>query len=148
LIEENTLAESGKTGDCVFFYGTLLPRHTPPAMRSVVPWLRLLGEGSVRGALYDFGEYPGAVLADSSEQRVYGAVFELPEGPRILDDLDRYEGYDAASPSSCLFVRRRHPVALSADGVIECWVYEYNGNPANARIIESGRYGKDDPADR
>jgi len=141
LIEENALAESGKTGDCVFFYGTLLPQHTPPAMRSVVARLRLLGEGSVRGVLYDFGEYPGAVLDDSSDQRIYGAVF-VPEGPRILDDLDRYEGYDPVCPGSCLFVRRRRPVELSAGGMIECWVYEYNGRPTGARIIAGGRYGR------
>ena len=140
--------EAESSRDFVFFYGTLLPQNVPAAMRGVVDRLHWLGEGSVRGMLFDFGNYPGAVLDDSCEQRVYGAVFELPKGPRILDELDRYEGYDAASPSSCLFVRRRQPVALSAGGVIDCWVYEYNGNPANARMIESGRYGKDDPAIR
>ena len=136
------MTESGKAGDCVFFYGTLLPQHTPPAMRRVVARLRLLGEGSVRGRLYDLGDYPGAVLDDASDKRVYGAVFQLPDRSTILDELDRYEGYDAASPSLCLFVRRRYPVELSDCNILECWVYEYNGNSAGVPIIASGRYGK------
>jgi len=136
------LAGSGQIGDCVFFYGTLLPQHTPPAMRRVVARLRLLGEGSVRGRLYDLGNYLGAVLDDAWDKRVYGAVFQLPDRSTILDELDRYEGYDAASPRLCLFVRRRHPVELSEGDIIECWVYEYNGEPAGMPVISSGRYGK------
>ena len=144
LIEESTLGKSETTGDCIFFCGTLLPQYVPSEMRGVVAPLRFLEEGSVRGMLYDFGEYPGAILDETSDKRVYGAVFQLPGGSRILDELDRYEGYDPANFGSCLFVRRRCPVEVSDGSVIECWVYEYNGNPQGVPIIASGRYRKDD----
>jgi gamma-glutamylcyclotransferase (GGCT)/AIG2-like uncharacterized protein YtfP len=137
----NELAASGRTCDYVFFYGTLLPEHARAAMRSVVARLTFYGKGSVAGVLYDLGEYPGAVLDESSDRRVHGAVFRLAEDAKILVELDRYEGYDASSPLASLFVRRRCPVELSDGNILECWVYEYNGKPADARIIESGRYG-------
>jgi gamma-glutamylcyclotransferase (GGCT)/AIG2-like uncharacterized protein YtfP len=144
LTEVNTLAESGRTCGYVFFYGTLLPEHAPAAMRRVVARLSFCGEGSVAGVLYDLGEYPGAVLDESSDRRVYGAVFRLPDDANILGEMDRYEGYDASFPDMSLFVRRRCPVELNDGNIIECWVYEYNGRPANARILESGRYDGDD----
>ena len=126
--------------DFVFVYGTLLPQYVPAAMRKVVAGLRFYGEGSVRGVLYDLGEYPGAVLDKSSDMRVYGAVFQLPDTWSALPELDRYEGYDPASPGNGLFVRKCCPVVLSGGSFLDSWIYEYNGSPTGARVIASGRY--------
>lgn len=113
-------------------------------MRGVIAELRSCGEGSICGRLYDLGEYPGAVMDNSSDMRVYGAVFQLPDKSAVLDELDQYEGYDPASPSTGLFVRRLRPVALSDGTVIDSWIYEYNGNPTGVPIIASGRYSRND----
>jgi gamma-glutamylcyclotransferase (GGCT)/AIG2-like uncharacterized protein YtfP len=111
-----------------------------------VSGLKPYGEGSIPGVLFDLGEYPGAVFDNSSSTRVFGTVFRLPDQVNLLSELDRYEGFDPASPSTSLFVRRLHPVALTAGESIECWVYEYNGSPRRERILSGGRYSKGDTA--
>jgi len=124
----------------VFFYGTLLPEFVPPAMGDVVGRLDFYDGGSVRGLLFNLGEYPGAIFDNRSNQPVYGAVFHLPEDSRLLEVLDRYEGYEPGAHTRSLFVRKRQYVDLAAGGAVECWVYEYNGSPQDAPIIASGRY--------
>jgi gamma-glutamylcyclotransferase (GGCT)/AIG2-like uncharacterized protein YtfP len=132
--------ERKDTAQFVFFYGTLLPQFVPSTMREVIGGLHFCGEGSARGVLFDLGEYPGAVFDSTTDTRVYGAVFELPDGSRLLEALDRYEGYEAAEPSTSLFVRKHQRVDLPSRHTVECWVYEYNGNPQGAPVIASGRY--------
>jgi gamma-glutamylcyclotransferase (GGCT)/AIG2-like uncharacterized protein YtfP len=126
----------------IFFYGTLLPQYVPPTMRHVLEGFRPYGEGSVNGVLYDFGEHPGAMLKEGTSGKVYGAVYQLPKDGDVLAQLDRYEGFDAASPGNSLFVRKQCPVTLADGSVLQCWIYEYNGNPAGLPIIASGRFAK------
>jgi|SRR5271169_2688276 len=132
--------------DFLFTYGTLLPQHAPDEVKSVVTQLTPCGEGSIPGVLFDLGEYPGAVFDSSSSMRVFGKVFRLPDRVSILNELDHYEGFDPASPGTSLFVRKLYPVLLTTGESIECWVYEYNGNPAEERILVDGRYAKGDAA--
>jgi gamma-glutamylcyclotransferase (GGCT)/AIG2-like uncharacterized protein YtfP len=132
--------------DYLFSYGTLLPQHAPDEVKSFVSKLTPYAEGSIPGILFDLGEYPGAVFDQSSSNKVFGTVFTLPREESILDEIDRYEGFDPASPSTSLFVRKLHAVALTTGGNIECWVYEYNGTPAPERILVEGRYSKGDTA--
>ena len=62
----------------LFVYGTLSPRHAPLEIAATVRRLRPVGQASVRGRLYDLGEYPGAVLSEKSRSVIRGEVFELP----------------------------------------------------------------------
>ena len=127
--------------ESLFVYGTLLPQNVPPCLRGLVNRLRWCGEACVRGVLFDLGESPGAILDESTEARVFGGVVQLPEEGNVLAELDSYEGIDAASPDSGLFVRRRHQVLMDDGRTLECWVYEYNGD-RSAPVIASGRYVK------
>ena len=134
------MVEGKDTAEFVFLYGTLLPQFVPEAMRDVVTRLHFRGDGSLRGMLYDLGDYPGALFDKTSDERVYGAIFELPEDSRVLEELDRYEGYEPGVQVASLFVRKLQCVVLATGGTIECWAYEYNGNPDGAPVIASGRY--------
>jgi gamma-glutamylcyclotransferase (GGCT)/AIG2-like uncharacterized protein YtfP len=115
----------------LFAYGTLQPGLAPPEIAPVMGTLRPVGEGSVAGKLYDLGNFPGAV-SDSAAGRVYGIVYELPEDAEVLRRLDAYEGPE--------YVRIEQLVKLTAGGEIICWVYDYQGEPAEDRLIESGRW--------
>src|SRR3974377_1720793 len=55
--------------DHFFFYGTLLPQHAPDHLREILAGFDFIGEGWLRGTLYDFGNYPGAVFDDYSHTR-------------------------------------------------------------------------------
>jgi gamma-glutamylcyclotransferase (GGCT)/AIG2-like uncharacterized protein YtfP len=124
----------------LFTYGTLQPDLAPDEIAHVVRRLEVIGKGTVRGTLFDLGSYPGAVIDRASPRRIAGTVFRLPEDSGIMRKLDKYEGYNPESPHTSLFIRRVHPVHMTNGQVLECWIYEYNGRPDHASIIESGTY--------
>jgi gamma-glutamylcyclotransferase (GGCT)/AIG2-like uncharacterized protein YtfP len=124
----------------LFVYGTLSPRHAPPEIAATVRRLRPLGPASIRGRLYDLGEYPGAVLNKNSRSVIRGEVFELPGDQGTLTSLDDYEGFKPAKPTSSLFVRRTWPVTMDDGTRLRCWVYVYNGDMKSAQPVRSGRY--------
>ena len=124
----------------LFAYGTLIPGRSPDGIAPAVNQLQWIGEATVRGVLYDLGEFPGAVLDVSSDRTISGRVFRLPPDPKILTHFDRYEEFDPNFPECSLFVRKRHPVTLATGEVIPCWIYVYNGKPDQSRILEDGRY--------
>lgn len=97
----------------VFVYGTLR-RGGLRAMPEVFPGAKLVGRATVRGRLYDLGEYPGLLLLDgASGARVAGEVYAV--GEETLGELDAVEAADD-------YRRRRVEATLDA-GASPCWVY-------------------------
>lgn len=125
--------------DYLFAYGTLRPDHSPDEIASALTKLRPVGEGFVRGKLYDLGDYPGAVLDPSSKRKIPGMVFRLPEDETVLRKIDEYEEFNPNAPDKSLFIRRLHPVRLTAGKTIRCWIYVYNQKPRNAPLPADGR---------
>lgn len=123
----------------LFVYGTLLPHRAPAEIAPLLRHLPHIGQGSVRGRLYDLGEYPGAILSRSGKL-ISGEVLQLPPAKRVLSLLDAYEGFEAHRRKASLFVRERWPVTMSNGERLDCWVYVYNGQLETARLIRSGRY--------
>ena len=82
--------------DFLFAYGTLQPCHAPANVAPIVAQLIPIGEGFVNGVLYDLGGHPGAVLNPSSQQRIFGIVYQLPEDESALAELDAYEEFNPA----------------------------------------------------
>jgi gamma-glutamylcyclotransferase (GGCT)/AIG2-like uncharacterized protein YtfP len=124
----------------LFTYGTLQPGHAPGAIASAAARLRPLGEGHVRGTLYDFGHYPGATLDATSECKIFGTVYKLPDNPGVLRQLDDYEEFFPDAPELSQYLRVLHPVVLTDGQTLDCWIYIYNRDPRSARIVESGRW--------
>jgi gamma-glutamylcyclotransferase (GGCT)/AIG2-like uncharacterized protein YtfP len=118
----------------LFTYGTLQPGRAPEQIAGTVAKLRRVGAASVRGVLYDCGEYPAAVL-DATATEIRGTVWELPPEPDTLLELDAYEEFDSSAPASSLFRRVLHPVVLDSGDTMECWVYVYNRDPAGASLL-------------
>lgn len=137
---KNLTSDTHSMADSLFLYGTLLPGLAPAAIAGAAAQLRFAGEGSVRGRLYDLGEFPGAILDSSADHRIFGAVFSLPEDPAVLLALDEYEEFIAALPQASQFVRMRTAVTLTAGGTLDCWIYVYNRRITTERVIASGRW--------
>lgn len=98
----------------VFVYGTLR-RGGVRAMPGLFPGARFVGGGSVRGSLYDLGEFPGLLL-EGSGPAVTGEVYEVDDD--VLDKLDEIE-------ASSFYRRERVEVSLG-DERRACWVYVYD----------------------
>ena len=129
-----------KPGSYLFLYGSLLPGDAPAEIAPAIAKLRSLGAGTVRGLLYDLGEYPGAVLDDSAGGHIHGAIFELPEDEELLSALDTYEDFHPNDAEGSLFVRMLQPVVFANGELLQCWMYVYNRDPGAARLIPSGRW--------
>jgi gamma-glutamylcyclotransferase (GGCT)/AIG2-like uncharacterized protein YtfP len=121
----------------LFVYGTLRPDFPNPLARRLKLQGRFVGQGSVPGALYDCGWYPGAVFKPGSRTRVIGEVFTLKHADRLLSHLDHYEG--TAEPSNP-FRRVKVDVRLERGGTVEAWSYEMSACPPRCRLIESGDF--------
>jgi gamma-glutamylcyclotransferase (GGCT)/AIG2-like uncharacterized protein YtfP len=125
-------------GECLFLYGSLLPPLAPAELREALAGLRPLGRGSLRGALYDLGEYPGAVPDAEAATWIAGEVFDLPQDPALLARLDAYEEYTPVCLERSPFVRVRCRVALARGGELECWVYAWSRDPRGVPRVASG----------
>jgi gamma-glutamylcyclotransferase (GGCT)/AIG2-like uncharacterized protein YtfP len=124
----------------LFAYGTLQPGFAPESMAALVARLTPVGEGFVRGVLYDLGEFPGAVLEAGAAGRIYGTVLRLPEGRDVLPELDAYEGFELACPKASLFTRSTCSVQMTAGGILDCWIYGYNRPLDGLPVLGQGRY--------
>lgn len=127
----------------LFVYGTLrheLVNKTSPELVALMQGMRFMGSGTIRGQLYDLGEYPGAIAGDEFKTSIVGEVYEMLEPPAIFAILDRYEGFIPGELEASLFARIKAPVMLPTGQSIECWLYVYNDWVLNGRLIEGGDY--------
>jgi len=126
----------------LFLYGTLKPNEAASDVAETVRTLRRVGSATVPGRLYDFGDYPGAVIDRSAKTSIKGELFELPNDDSTLRALDDYEEFNRTDRRNSLFVRTRTVATLQGGRQINAWVYVYNRNPGSARQIASGDYSK------
>jgi gamma-glutamylcyclotransferase (GGCT)/AIG2-like uncharacterized protein YtfP len=117
--------------DRLFVYGTLMAGFS---RRPLLGPAVLEGAARLRGALYDFGPYPGLVL--EGHGWVVGELYRVPDLPARLGRLDREECYDPADPGRSLYVRRLATVELVGGGARDAWVYEFNRE--GGRAVLSG----------
>ena len=118
----------------LFVYGTLRAESAHPMAHRLRVGARHIGKGSTPGLLYDFGSWPGAFFAAEERYRVIGSVFALGPNPRLLSDLDKYEGVaptdeEREFPESAgLFHRIAIEVHLDKGGSVEAWAYALEGS--------------------
>jgi len=126
----------------LFLYGTLLPDDVAGEVTHIVRLFNQMGSAYVRGRLYDFGDYPGAILDPSSEMSIRGELVALPPNQTLIDELDKYEEFDSLNPDASLFIRKRTKVMLANGESLEAWIYVYNKDPGDAPIVRGGDYSK------
>lgn len=126
--------------DYLFLYGTLKSGETKSDVADTVKRLRRVGPASIKGKLYDFGDYPGAVIDEASKTLIKGELFELPDDNSVLKSLDQYEEFDQNDRRHSLFVRVRTTVNVNNARRLRAWVYVYNRDPSRGRVIASGDY--------
>jgi gamma-glutamylcyclotransferase (GGCT)/AIG2-like uncharacterized protein YtfP len=126
------------SGARLFVYGTLRKGFRAHKLLQRLH-ARLIARGSVRGRLYDLGGYPGAVDCAGTE-RVCGEVYFLPQPAAAFRTLDRFEGFDPASPESNEFERRETTVTVADGHKVRAWIYWLQGAPATRRRVRAGNY--------
>jgi len=102
--------------------------------------LELVGPCTIRGRLYDLGDYPGlvpgvgTVVGELYRLRLGLAGCQLAEALRLLDAYERYDERDL--PGS-LYTRR---VARLAQPDVDAWVYFLNRAPGARPRVPHGNW--------
>ena len=113
----------------LFIYGTLHPDRAPAEIAAAVRRLAPLGPATIRARVYNFGEYPGAILDDDPDpdaRPLAGHLFRVPDF-ETLAALDRYEDFRPADFDASLFLRVETTATLPDGTHHPCQVYVYNG---------------------
>lgn len=112
----------------LFAYGTLQNPARRAAVIGPATPCRVIAEASIRGALYDAGDYPVLRLSDAATDCVPGVLLELDDS--ALAQLDEYEGV-----ATGLFRRVRCTVDVASGGAVDAWVYLYARSVTGLRRI-------------
>ncbi len=101
---------------------------------------RYVGEGIVRGELFNLGGFPGAQKSKTASARIAGEIYQLRNPVHALKVLDRVEDSYGTDPASSFFRRETAEVLLSDGRRVTAWVYWLTRVPWPARRILSGDY--------
>lgn len=122
----------------LFVYGTLRPAAAGRFAQQLLARASYLGTVHMSGALYIVGQhYPGFVPGPSGQ--VTGELYVLHD-PKVLNELDEYEGCGAGDAEPHEFVRSQGKVTLSSGEQIDAWYYRYNWPVQEEQRIPSGDF--------
>jgi gamma-glutamylcyclotransferase (GGCT)/AIG2-like uncharacterized protein YtfP len=113
-------------------YGTLRRGSNNKFAQMLADRAQFEGTARVSGRLYDFGQYPGAVISHQSDHWIHGEVWRFDDA-QLLPSLDDYEGSE--------YQRALTSAEMEAGRTIDCWIYWYVG-PPTGRLMASGDWLK------
>ena len=123
----------------LFVYGSLRTGFRNAAYDYLAKYFHLLGEASVKGKLFEKGDFPVAV-GTTEEKFITGELFELnneEEFSWAIGQLDDYEGLGVEEGETPLY--KREVVAVFQNGQPSlAWIYWYNGDVTGLPEISSG----------
>jgi gamma-glutamylcyclotransferase (GGCT)/AIG2-like uncharacterized protein YtfP len=110
------MTNDGAPCELLAVYGTLRRRSIFPKLPMAASRLQFFGYGLIRGRLFWQRTYP-ALIQDRGYAQV--EVFRIVD-PNVLDELDRYEGFDPSNLRASLFIRTQ---VLLLNPQVRAWVY-------------------------
>ncbi|MBP6025340.1 gamma-glutamylcyclotransferase family protein [Ferruginibacter sp.] len=123
----------------LFVYGSLRSGFQHAAYQYMAKYFQLSGHATVKGKLYDMGDYPVA-LPTIEEKFIQGELYTLNEADDfsyVIGQLDDYEGLYAEEGETPLYKRELATVFCNGQSST-AWIYWFNGNVNNLQEIESG----------
>lgn len=123
----------------VFVYGSLRKGFLHPAYEYISRYFSLVGEGKVKGRLYDQGDFPAAIPTNG-ESFIIGELYCIKHPDQFawaLAQLDDYEGLNTEHDETAMY-RREAVTIFLPDRTTEAWVYWFNGLVNEKAFIESG----------
>lgn len=123
----------------LFVYGSLRSGFRSPVYEYLTRYFHLLGEGIVKGKLYDKGDFPVAV-ATLEEKFISGELYQVnhpAEFSWAIEQLDDYEGINVEVGEKQLY--KRETVTAFIEGkATQAWIYWFNGSVEGLPEIPSG----------
>jgi gamma-glutamylcyclotransferase (GGCT)/AIG2-like uncharacterized protein YtfP len=123
----------------IFVYGSLRSGFHHPAYEYISRYFTFKTSATVRGRLYDMGEYPAAVPTND-DSFILGELYQINQPEEFswaIAQLDDYEGINTEEGESPLY--RREIATINANNqTTEAWMYWFNGDTTGKPHIESG----------
>ncbi|MCS3735845.1 gamma-glutamylcyclotransferase family protein [Mucilaginibacter dorajii] len=126
------------TSSYLFVYGTLLINGNQYAVY-LQKHCKLVGEGKIKGRLYDIGQYPGAIIDANAQQYIHGSIYLMDNVENVLEIIDEYEGLGSDEPQPYEYTRRVVYIETN-NGIVACWVYLYNWDVHHFPEVSGGKY--------
>eukprot|EP00611_Tribonema_gayanum_P023524 TRINITY_DN4966_c0_g1_i1.p1 TRINITY_DN4966_c0_g1~~TRINITY_DN4966_c0_g1_i1.p1 ORF type:complete len:159 (-),score=4.44 TRINITY_DN4966_c0_g1_i1:90-518(-) len=123
----------------LFVYGSLRSGFQHPAYAYISRYFSLMGTATVRGELYDMGEYPAAIPS-GEEKLITGELYAIQKAEEFswaIGQLDDYEGINGEPDEPQLYRRDKTTVFLNGQP-IEAWIYWFNGSVKGKPKIDGG----------
>ena len=127
--------------DYLFVYGTLM-QGQHPMHKLLREHSEFIGYGWITAQLYQIRNYPGVIVSDQPDDKVFGELYLLTD-KAVLAQLDDYEECSAAFPEPHEYRREQINVHLSTAVSYTAWVYLYNHPVTASQRIRSGRFKPD-----
>jgi gamma-glutamylcyclotransferase (GGCT)/AIG2-like uncharacterized protein YtfP len=125
------MTNGGAPCNLLAVYGTLRRRSIFLKLPVAVSRLQFFSCGLIGGRLFWQRTYP-ALIQDRGIAQV--ELFRIVD-PSVLDDLDRYEGFEPKNPRASLFIRKQ---ILLLNPQTKAWVYFLNREiPRGTQRIEN-----------
>ncbi|MFI0429514.1 gamma-glutamylcyclotransferase [Mariniflexile sp. HMF6888] len=124
----------------LFVYGTLLKDFESDMSKFLEQHSEFVGSGYFNGNLYEILWYPGAVLSDNPNDKVYGHIFKILNAEKTFKVLDDYEGIGDTDEHGNEYKRILIDAYLDSSQPVKTWVYIYNNSTENLKQITSGNY--------
>ncbi len=124
----------------LFVYGSLRSGFHSPVYEYISSFFTLIGEGKVKGSLYDMGSYP-AGIATHDGHFIVGELYRINQENEFawaIGQLDDYEGVTVEANEIQLYRREITDVHLNNSVVTPAWIYWYNGDVSGRPVIASG----------
>jgi gamma-glutamylcyclotransferase (GGCT)/AIG2-like uncharacterized protein YtfP len=123
----------------LFVYGSLRRGFHHSAYQYISNYFRCVGPATVKGRLYDMGDYPAAVPTHE-DAYIVGELYELNNKDEFgwaFGQIDDYEGINPEIGEIPLY--RRSITNVFCNGLNSmAWIYWYNGDVSGHPVIESG----------
>jgi gamma-glutamylcyclotransferase (GGCT)/AIG2-like uncharacterized protein YtfP len=113
------MTSDGAHCEVLAVYGTLRRRSVFHKLPVAAARLQFISYGLIRGRVFWQRTYP-ALIEDRGIAQV--ELFRIVD-PNVLEDLDRYEGFDSTNLRASLFVRTQ---VLLLNPQVRAWVYILN----------------------
>ncbi|MFV0605204.1 MAG: gamma-glutamylcyclotransferase [Niabella sp.] len=123
----------------LFVYGSLLSGFKSTAYEYLSRYFNFLGSATVKGTMYDLGEYPVVVHQDTGRE-IKGELYQIihdREFSYAMAQLDDYEGLYPEEGEDVNYEREAVDVTVNGE-VMTAWVYWYNKDVSGFPIVEHG----------
>lgn len=121
----------------IFFYGTLMSGFALRRRAAIERFVRFVGPGVVRAALFDLGPYPAAIRAEGT---VRGELYAVTCAASLIPRVDALEGCVPGDVPRSQYVREAVEVRLDRGARRWAWLYFY-ARPLGAAVwIPGGDY--------